>query len=149
MKQLIVANFWLKILALFLAIIVWLYVVGELNKGSPEESALFFRIMPFRVSAKEVPIKVALVGKPLNGYQILAETVTVKPAAYAILAPSSIVKKIEYVTTEDIDIGEFTKSVVKEVKLKPIGGGVTLDKNFIVKVVIPVHKIEQAPEAGK
>lgn len=149
MRQLIVTNFWLKALALFLALIVWLYVVGELNKGSPEEKALFLRIMPFKLYAKEVPIKVALVGKPRYGYQVAVEKVVVKPEAYAILAPRSIAKDIEYVTTEDIDIGEFTKSAAKEVKLKPIGGGVVLDRNFMVKVVIPVHKIEPAAEAGE
>lgn len=146
MKRLIITNFWLKILALFLALVIWLYIVGELNKGSPEEKALFFRIMPFRVSAKEVPIKVALIGKPQDGYQVHAEAIIVKPAAYAILAPKSIIRSIDYVTTEDIDIGEFTKSVVKEVRLKPIGGGVILDRHFMVKVVIPVNKIEPPAE---
>lgn len=48
MKQLIMQNFWLKVLALFLATLVWLYVVGELNKGTPEERALFERILPFK-----------------------------------------------------------------------------------------------------
>ena len=40
MKRLVIKNFWLKVLALFLAVIVWFYVVGELNKGTPEEKTL-------------------------------------------------------------------------------------------------------------
>jgi hypothetical protein len=50
-KQLIIANFWLKLLALFLSLIVWLYVAGELNKGSPEEKALFEKMMFHRGEA--------------------------------------------------------------------------------------------------
>ena len=32
-------NIGLKLLALALAIIVWVYIVGELNKATPEEKA--------------------------------------------------------------------------------------------------------------
>lgn len=53
MRQLIAANFWLKVLALFLAIVVWLYVVGELNKGSPEEKAFFNKMMFYRKWVKK------------------------------------------------------------------------------------------------
>lgn len=53
MRQLIVANFWLKLLAFFLAIIVWLYVVGELNKGSPEEKAFFEKMLFYRKGVKK------------------------------------------------------------------------------------------------
>lgn len=42
----ITRNFWLKIVALFLAIIIWVYVVGELNKGSLDEKAFLERILP-------------------------------------------------------------------------------------------------------
>lgn len=45
MKRLIIENFWLKLLALLLAIIIWMYVVGEANKGAPEEKAVFKRIL--------------------------------------------------------------------------------------------------------
>lgn len=44
MKELIIKNLWLKLLALFLAVILWLYIVGELNKGTPEEKVLFEKI---------------------------------------------------------------------------------------------------------
>lgn len=49
MREIILRNFWLKILALFFAILVWLYVVGELNKGTPEERALFKKIINAKI----------------------------------------------------------------------------------------------------
>ncbi|MDD5450113.1 MAG: hypothetical protein PHO42_05910 [Candidatus Omnitrophica bacterium] len=47
MRRFIIKNFWLKLVALFLAIIVWLYVVGELNKGTTEEKAVIHRVLPW------------------------------------------------------------------------------------------------------
>lgn len=33
LKKIVVNNFWLKVIALLMAIIIWLYVNGELTKG--------------------------------------------------------------------------------------------------------------------
>lgn len=57
MKQLIVRNFWLKLMALLLAIIVWLYVVGELNKGTPEEKAFFKKVLPLEKAGQETGVE--------------------------------------------------------------------------------------------
>ncbi|NQU74245.1 MAG: YbbR-like domain-containing protein [Candidatus Omnitrophica bacterium] len=149
MKKIIIKNLWLKVLALFLAVIVWLYVVGELNKGTPNQRALFERILPYRIEAREVPIKIALIGKPLNGYRVLHEKATVKPSTCIIMAPKNVLKNISHVATEDIDIGEFTKSVVKQIKVKPIGGGVIVKGNFFVTVAIPIEKIERKKEVAQ
>jgi hypothetical protein len=32
-KKIIINNFWLKVISLIIAIIVWLYVSGEITKG--------------------------------------------------------------------------------------------------------------------
>jgi YbbR domain-containing protein len=146
MKQLIVRNFWLKILALFLAAIVWMYIVGELNKGAPDEKALFERIMPARVMAKEVPIKISLIGKPVPGYTIATEEISVTPSKCAVFASPRILKNIDYFATEEIDISEFTKSVVKEIKLKRVKPGIIFENDFLVRVVIPIKKIKQETE---
>jgi len=149
MKKLIIRNFWLKVLALFLAIVAWLYVVGELNKGTVEEKALFDRMLPYKLAAKEIPIKINLIGNPPPGYRVLNEAVSVKPSVCLILAPKNLIKDISYVTTEEIDIGKFTRSIAREVKIKPLRGGIILEKYFVVNVVIPVEKIEQETKTEK
>jgi len=143
MKKIIIKNLWLKVLALFLAVVVWLYVVGELNKGPPNQRALFERILPYRIEASEITIKIALIGKPLEGYRVLNDKATVQPSSCIIMAPRNVLKGISHVTTEDIDIGEFTKSIVKQIKIKPMGGGAILNGNFLVTVAVPIEKIEQ------
>jgi len=148
MKQFVVKNFWLKVLALFLALIVWFYVASELGKGTPEEKELFERVLPYRVSAKEVPIKINMIGQPHEGYRILNDRITIRPSACLILGPKSLLKNLSYVTTEAIDIGEFTKSIIKEIKIKPIGAGIVLENDFMVNVAIPIEKIEQEQEVN-
>jgi len=145
MRQLIVKNFWLKALALSLAFIIWVYVVGELDKGTPDEKALFNRMLPYKLAAKSVPIKAAIVGSPKPGYRIQNEAIMIRPSTCLVMAPQNLLKSIHYVTTEDIDLSEFTRPASKEVKIKPIGGGVMLEKDFFVRVVIPVKKA-QAPD---
>jgi YbbR domain-containing protein len=146
MMQFITKNFWLKVSALFLAVIVWLYVVGELNKGTPEEKNLFEQMLPAKLSAKEVPIKISLTGRPPAGYRVLGDSISIKPAACVIIGPKGLLKNISCVMTERIDTSEFTKSIAKEVKIKPLGAGIALENDLYVYVVIPIQKIEREGE---
>ena len=143
MIKIILNNFWLKITALLLALISWFYIVSELNKGTPEEKTFFEQILPARISAKEVPIKVNLIGKPPAGYRVLDDAITIKPSSCVIMAQRNLLTNIPYLTTDEIDIGEYTKSVTKQVSLKPVGHGIIFDKDSHVVVVIPVQKIER------
>ncbi len=142
MKQFFVKDFWLKMLALFFAFAVWVYVVSELNKGTPEEKEFFGKFLPYKVSALEVPIKVALIGKPLTGYRVLNDRIVIRPSTCLLIAPRNLIKTISYVTTADIDISELTKSVARQVKIRPVGPGIFLEKDFFVNIVIPVERVE-------
>ena len=143
MIRFIVKNFWLKVTALFLAVILWMYVAGELGKGTEQETVLFDRILPYKLIAKEVPIKVNLIGQPRPGYRVLNDQITIKPSNCMVMGPKNSLKTIQYVTTQEIDLGEMTRSVVREIKIKPPGSGFVMEKDFFVTVVVPVQKIEQ------
>ncbi len=145
----IVKNFWLKVSALLLAVIAWFYVVGELNKGTLEETALFGRIMPYKIEAKEVPIKVNLVGKPLARCRILSDRISIKPSTCVIIAPKNLLSYISGVTTEEIDISDCTRSIFRQVKIRPIGPGIILEKEFFVNVIIPIEKVEEEARVKK
>lgn len=45
LKQFFTQNVGLKITALVLALALWFYIVGELNKGSEEEKRLLHKIL--------------------------------------------------------------------------------------------------------
>lgn len=142
LKDLIVKNFWLKVLALFLAVLSWFYIIGELDKRAPEGSAFFKQVLPYRMVAQDMPIKINLVGKPRTGYQVLYDKITIKPSSCVILAPRYLMQKLSSITTDQINIGEFTKPIVKKVHIRPVGHGIILESDFVVDVVIPIKKIQ-------
>lgn len=139
----IVNNFWLKVTALFLAVILWMYVVGELGRGTEQEAVFFDRILPYKAVAKEVPVKVNLIGQPKPGFRVLNDQITVKPSHCIVMGPKNSLKAIQYLTTQEIDMGELTGSFVRQVKVKSPGQGFIMEKDFFVTVVVPVQKIEQ------
>ncbi len=46
MKDFFTYNIGLKITALILALVLWFYIVSELNKGTDEERQLLNKILP-------------------------------------------------------------------------------------------------------
>ena len=55
----------LKILSLILALLIWFYIVNELNKGSNEELQILKKMRPNEnMIARKLTIKPVLVGKP-------------------------------------------------------------------------------------
>jgi len=145
-KQLVMKNIWFKVLAFFLAVISWFYVVGELNKGSMSDKSIFDRILPRRMVAKQIPIKINLIGTPPKGYIVQNDKVSIKPSECIVLGSRSFLRRIEYITTEEIDMSEFTRSIVKRLKIKPVTRGIIMEKDFFVNVVIPIEKIQQDTE---
>ena len=141
MKKLVVKNFWLKVLALFLAVIVWFYILGELRKAAEKEGKVFERILPFRVSSKSVPIKATIVGQLASGYRIRYKDIEIKPDNYVLIGPKNMLRGIFFVTTEAIDVGEYTKPVTKKAGIETIGPGIIADERFFVTVTIPIEKI--------
>lgn len=149
MKKIIIKNFWLKALALFLAVIIWLYVVGELDKGTLEEKAVFDQFIPYKLTAKQVPIKIDLIGKPHEGYRVLNDSISIKPSHCVILASKNLLKSINYVMTEEIDVSVVTRSIAKQVRIRPMAAGISFEKDFMVNVLVPIEKVEPEPKAGK
>ena len=143
MKRLIIKNFWLRVLALFLAVLVWFYVMGELNKDKTHDSSLFERMLPYRATTKEVPIKVTLIGEPASGYKVIENDISVIPSRCLLVAPTNILDEVDHISTEEIYLNEFTRSISKDIKIKPISSGITLEKDFLIRVTIPIKKIEQ------
>jgi len=146
-KSFIMRHFWLKVTALLLAVIAWLYVVGELDKGTLQEQELFEKILPYRLSAKEVPIKINILGNPPHGYRVVLESVTITPSTCVIFASKNFLRNVEYIATEATDISEYTKPVTRRIKLKPVRSGIILENDFFVDIVIPIEKIAEKPIA--
>lgn len=139
MRNIILNNWGLKLLALFLAMVTWYYIVVELQKGAVEEREALQSILPYRVYSKELPIKLNLIGEPPNGYMIDYDNLLLEPSKFVIVGPKSILKKLISVKTRPIDISEHTKTFKKAVSIVMPAKGITIKDKFI-NVTIPITK---------
>ena len=141
MKTAIFNNSGLKILALFLAIVTWYYIVTELHKGTIEERKALQSIFPYSMISKQLPIKLDLVGEPQKGYMVIKGEIVIEPSNCVMVGPKSILGKLTSVKTQPIDISGHSRMIKKEVTISAPAKGITMKEKFI-KVAIPIAKVK-------
>lgn len=140
MNRFISSNIGLKFLALILAVVTWVYIVFELHKGTMEEMEAFHRILPSaNMASKVLSIKLNLTGEPPPGYIVQYEGVVIEPPSCVIVGPQSVLNRLSYVKTQEINVSEYTKTFTKDVSIvSPLRGFSVKDK--FVRVSIPIVK---------
>ena len=142
LRGLFTRNIGLKVLALFLALALWFYIVNELKKGSEEERQFLQSVMPKEsMAAKKLEIYPVFSGKPKSGYFIDSKKVIVVPEYCLVVGTKNLVEKIRQAYTMPIDIGGTNKSFTKSVPLSPIAPGIYMEET-LVQVTVPVEKSE-------
>ena len=139
MKRNLLNNMGLKLISLVLAIIAWVYIVGELNKATPEERAALERLLPYRMAAKFLPIQVNFTGKAKAGYEIVTDGVTINPDGIVVIGPRSLLDKTSFIKTEPVDVSDHMKSFSKDVSLIPMAKGLSV-KEKLVTIDVPIKK---------
>jgi len=142
-KNVILNNFGMKLLSLVLAAIVWMYIVGELNRlALEEEMGLKGHHLVYEITAKVLPVVVDLKGELASGYRIDSERIEISPPVCNVMGPRRLLAKLEFIKTAPIDITEYRKPVTMRVALKLPSRGIKIIDKFIT-VVIPIEKIRQ------
>lgn len=142
----IVHNFWLKVISLILAAATWFYVFdlirpARIHQETPED--VFAR---YQFTIKEVPVKLVFTGKTPKGYRVVFDEVNVIPSTIAVYGPEGVVEGVEDLRTEEINLGKYKKTVkmeldiVSDVKMLQF-------KDKIVDVYIPVEKVKREESA--
>ena len=139
LKRVVLNNIGLKLIALFLAVITWVYIVGELNKVAPEERASLERLLPYRMTAKFLPVQINLIGESREGYTVIKDKVIADPHGIMVIGPRSLLGRLGFVKTEPIDISAYTKPLTKDVSLMPLARGLSVKEKFVT-VTIPIQK---------
>ena len=130
----------LKILSLMLALLIWFYIVNELNKGSNEELQILRKMQPGEgMVARKLMIKPVFVGKPCFGYKIKHDQVVVAPEHCMVVGSKDALDKIKFAYTMPIDAKRTSKSFTVSTPLSPIAPGVYIEE-MIVQVTVPVEK---------
>lgn len=140
MKSWLLKNFWLKSISLVLAIITWLYVVGELSRTPAEERLPFWiGYAPGNV-IKQVQITPIIKGQPAENYILRTDKITIKPDATFIIGPKRIVDKLVSLKTVPIDITGQSKTYNVTVPLESLKGIRFYGAGGIVDITIPIEK---------
>jgi hypothetical protein len=130
----------LKITALVLSLVLWFYVVNELNKGSETDRQFLSKVLPSDgVVAKKLSIKPILVGVPRAGYLVDVKKVVIVPEYCIVVGKKDLLARARFAYTMPIDIAGFSKPFTKSVPLSPISPGVYMEET-LVQVTVPVER---------
>lgn len=135
-------NIGLKILAIFLAFMTWLYIASELTRGTMGEKTALMQIYPYKVSAKKIPIRLNIVGNVPAGFEVENDKIELNPNTCILIGPKQVIEDIKEVTTETVNVSEYTRTFKKELSLLPIGKNIILEGQF-TELTLPIRK---APE---
>lgn len=139
MKNIILNNLGLKLLALFLAIVTWYYIVAELEKGPLEEREALRSIFPYKLYSVQVPIKLNLIGEPYKGYAVVQNEIKIEPSTIVMVGPKALLGRVSSVETQPVDISGYTRTVNKDVSLVSPAKGIAVKGRF-VNITIPIVK---------
>jgi len=140
-KGLVLNNTGLKLLSLVLAVVVWFYINGELNRLALEEGMGLKGGFPYKVAAKALPIVVDIRGKVIPGYQVGQEAILIRPQVCNAIGVKRLLDKVEFIKTVPVDISEYTKTLTVRLSLESPAKGIKLVDKYVT-VVIPIDKVK-------
>lgn len=139
-KRFFTKHLALKILSLFLALLVWFYIVNELNKGSDEEFRFLKRMLPSEgLVAKKLVIRPVIIGKPRAGYIVNRAQTVIVPDYCIVVGTRDILGRVKFAYTMPIDVRKATKTITDSIPLNPIAPGVFMEETT-VQVTVPIEK---------
>lgn len=129
-------------IALFITLGLWFYIVDELHKGSEEEQQFLNRLLPSDgIVAKKLSIKPILIGKPRYGFYVDDKKTVTTPEYCIVVGTKDLLGKIKFAYTTPIDVSGAYKTIVKAVPLNPIAPGVYMEET-LVQVTVPVERAD-------
>lgn len=139
-KDFLTKNLALKLISLILALMLWFYIVDELNRGNEEDRQLVSRILPSEgMMTKKLAIKAVIVGRPRHGYRLVEKEVLISPEFCIVVGKKAMMEKLRFAYTMPIDVSGASKPVAVSIALSPIAPGTFMEETF-VNVVIPIEK---------
>jgi YbbR domain-containing protein len=140
LKELFTENLGMKALALFIALVMWFYIVKALNQGSREDVQLMRQVtMADRMVGKKLEIRPVFIGRPQNGFVIPADKIIVNPGYCIVVGTSETLSKIKFALTVPIDVTGVNKTYARAIPLNPIAPGVYMEET-LVEVTVPVER---------
>lgn len=138
----IVHNGGLKVIALVLAVITWFYVFNEIEHLHTKESSPAQLLPSYgKLISRKLYVKAIVIGEVSEGYRMNVNDVQIDPPYFVVAGPASVLRTVERLETEPIDISRYTKTTMVDAHILPITPSIDVGK-LTVKVTIPIKKAE-------
>ena len=137
-KKILLNNIALKLLALVLAFMTWVYV-GELNEGDSGRTLTQRFLSSSYLVSKKLYVHPNFTGELPEGYKLMHDDLKIMPGYIVVVGPAKILANKEYIYTKPIDLGEYTKTKTLEIGLQNISRTIKVEKTN-VEVFLPIKK---------
>jgi len=146
-KTIISNNFLPKIMSLILAAATWFYIydIVQLDHTPPIQESVEDVISRYKFSVKEVPVKPVFYGKSPSGYAVIFDAVRVTPSSVNVFGPEELMMEVDYLSTEPIDLAEYTRSVKLQLGLRSSVKALDI-QDKTVTVDLPIREINKDAE---
>jgi YbbR domain-containing protein len=145
LRDIILHNFFIKVIALVLALCTWSYIGGQLYRESiskESETASLIEVSGENIVAKSLPIYVKIEGEPASGYRVALNRISVNPSHSVVAGPPDIIEDISYITTEPVTVQGKNNTVKVNVKIAPLQG-CKIGYDGFVNVTIPISRMKR------
>lgn len=144
--RLLQGSFFLKALALVLAVVTYLYIHNEMYRIQDRIPDPSYKLI--KLTAKKLPVKARLATTPPEGYRILINQVSANPFQVIVIGPEALLEEAQSAETALIDVSENTKTFTRKIALESVAGIHLAGEPHIVEVTVPIEKVE-TDEAGR
>lgn len=139
--SLLKGSLFLKLLALGLAILTFVYINNEIHRAEKTDSDPSYKLI--KLTAKSLPLKVRLGTTPPDGYRLISENVVASPNRIVVIGPEALLEGAFTAETSIVDISENTRTVVKKVPIESIAGIHLAGEPYVIEVTVPIEKTQE------
>gem|GEM_PF-764156 len=146
-KNIILHNFFIKLISLILALFAWSYIGGQLYKeslGRETETASLslIDVSGEKIVVKKLPIYPKIMGEPAQNYKLVLNRISVRPSYSVITGPPDMINSLTYISTEPINVQGKNSSIKCQAKIANVSG-CKVNYEGSVNVTIPITRVRK------
>jgi hypothetical protein len=93
-----------------------------------------------RVTSRQIPLRVSIVGRPAAGYRVAA--IKTSPPGVTVRGPSRYLARLHYVPTSPLDVSDARSEIKQMLSLQPVDDRVKLQTFDTVEALATISEIQ-------
>lgn len=134
----------IALLSFVVAVITYFFANNEVVRTTQATDPSYKLIKPI---AKKLPVKVRLVSSTPDGYRLIEDGISTRPAEVIVIGPEAMLEAASTVETALLDISEAKQTVRRSVQLDRVAGMHLSGDPYLIEVVIPIEPVAQKAES--